>query len=447
MRIFYVSELGAQGIVKLLRRAAEHVEDHIALTVGEIVADVMAGGDEALCRHTLLHDGCELDPSTIEATAGELASAAAEVSPADTEILAIAARRIEKYHQKQLLALRNEDWHYHEGEGIRLGQLIRPLKRVGLYAPGGRAAYPSSVLMAAIPARVAGVSEVFLVSPLRGGRLNPLVALAARISGINRVFKIGGAQAVAALAYGTETIPPVDKIVGPGNAYVTAAKKRVYGQVAIDMIAGPSEILIIADRNSDPALVAADLLGQAEHDEMACAILVTPDASLAARVKEEIDIQISGLPRHDIARRALEDHGAIVISQNIDEAFELANLYGPEHLEIMLPQPEAWLKKVENAGCVFLGESTPETIGDYMAGSNHILPTGGTARFSSPLGVYDFIKRTSVVCFSPEDLAAFGTAAARFARLEGLDGHARSINLRVERNAASGLSAKPSNKS
>ncbi len=433
MRVFLTADLDLRGIVKLLRREAVQLEDHISNTAREIVAAVLAEGDDALCRYTLLHDGYPIDTAAIEATALELAAAAAEVTPVDAEILEQAARRIDEYHQQQLRALGNEDWHYQEGEGIKLGQLARPLKRVGIYAPGGRAVYPSSVLMAAIPARVAGVSEIFLVSPLRNGRLNPLVALAARISGINRVFKIGGAQAIAALAYGTETIPPVDKIVGPGNAYVAAAKKQVFGQVAIDMIAGPSEILIIADRKSDAALVAADMIAQAEHDEMACAILVTDDTSLAARVEDEIARQLIDLPRGDIARRALKDHGAVIISRDIAEAFELANLYGPEHLEIMLPQPESWLKNVTNAGCVFLGESTPETLGDYMAGSNHILPTGGTARFSSPLGVYDFIKRTSLVYFSPENLAALGAAAARFARLEGLDGHARSINLRIKR--------------
>lgn len=433
MKIIRTVDLGIPGIMKLIRRETGLFDEHISVVVQGIAADVMARGDEALFHHTRRLDGYEIDAASMEATPEELAAAAGEVAPADEEILRFAAGRIEAYHKQQLASLGDRDWHYQEGQGIRLGQLARPLSRVGVYAPGGRAAYPSSVLMAAIPARIAGVDEIFLASPLRQGRLNPYVALAARICGIDRVFKIGGAQAIAALAYGTASIPRVDKIVGPGNAYVAAAKKHVFGQVDIDMIAGPSEILIIADHEADPVLIAADLLGQAEHDELACAILVTDDDRLAISVQAEIASQLSRLPRRDIARRALAGQGAIVITGDIDEAIELANHYGPEHLELMLAGPEMWLEKVRHAGCVFLGASTPETVGDYIAGSNHILPTAGTARFSSPLGVYDFIKRISVVSFSPEDLATLGLLAAGFARLEGLDGHARAVALRLER--------------
>ncbi|MDZ4163897.1 MAG: histidinol dehydrogenase [Smithellaceae bacterium] len=433
MKILRTRDCDLPGVLKLIRRETGLFDEQVSSVVQGIAADVAARGDEALYHHTRRLDGYEIDAASMEATPEELAAAAGEVAPADEEIIRSAAGRIEAYHRKQLASLGDKDWHYQEGQGIRLGQLVRPLSRVGVYAPGGQAAYPSSVLMAAIPARIAGVNEIFLVSPLRQGRLNPFVALAAGICGVDRVFKVGGAQAIAALAYGTEHIPRVDKIVGPGNAYVAAAKKHVFGLVDIDMIAGPSEILIIADHKADPGFIAADLIGQAEHDELACAILVTDDDNLAGAVQAEIASQLSSLPRRDIARRALEEHGAIVITGDVDEAIELANFYGPEHLELMLASPEKWIKKVRNAGCVFLGASTPETVGDYIAGSNHILPTGGTARFSSPLGVYDFIKRISVVSFAPEDLATFGPLAAGFARLEGLDGHARAVALRLER--------------
>jgi histidinol dehydrogenase len=325
-----------------------------------------------------------------------------------------------------------ESWFTHDEEGVELGQLVMPLERVGIYAPGGLACYPSTVLMTAIPARIAGVSEIILATPCRGGELSPLIAAAAEIAGVTRIFKIGGAQAIAALAYGTATIPRVDKIVGPGNRYVAAAKKMVFGQVAIDMIAGPSEVLVIADKNGDAACVAADLLAQAEHDEMAGAVLMTPDEAFACAVAEEVKRQLETMKRKEIAVRSLENYGAAIVTRDIDEAISLANRFAPEHLELMVENPRACLPFLRNAGAVFLGTNTPEALGDYMAGPNHVLPTGGTARFASPLGVYDFIKRTSVLGFSRSALGRYGEATARFADLEGLYGHGRSVRQRLK---------------
>ncbi len=313
---------------------------------------------------------------------------------------------------------------------MEIGQRVLPLEKVGIYAPGGLAVYPSTVLMAAIPAKIAGVKEILLVSPVKGGALNPLIAAAARLSGVTRIFKIGGAQAIAALAYGTESVPRVDKIVGPGNVYVATAKRMVYGHVAIDMIAGPSEILIIADGSADPAFIAADMIAQAEHDELASAVLLTPDKKLARRVVSAVDEQLAELPKRTVAGRSLEAYGAIMLTQDLDEAVTLANRFAPEHLELMVENPQALLAGVRHAGAVFLGGFTPEALGDYLAGPNHILPTGGTARFSSPLGVYDFIKRTSVLSFSAAALNRYRAQAEHFARIEGLDGHARSLAVR-----------------
>lgn len=291
--------------------------------------------------------------------------------------------------------------------------------------------YPSSVLMAAVPAKVAGVPEIILVTPSKEGRVNPLVLAAAKLSGVDRIFKVGGAQAVAALAYGTESVPPVDKIVGPGNVYVATAKGMVYGKVGIDMMAGPSEILIISDGTAGPPVVAADLLSQAEHDEMASAILLTTSREFAMKVASEVDAQLKGLSRESIATKAIENFGVVVVTKDMDEAVQIANRFAPEHLQLMVEKPDRLLGKIKNAGAVFLGYSTPEALGDYIAGPNHILPTGGTARFSSPLGVYDFVKRTSVISFSHESLQKYGDKTARFARMEGLDAHERSIEIRL----------------
>jgi len=349
------------------------------------------------------------------------------VEASDLAVMRQAAQRIEAFHRHQIF----EDWTVSEKPDIYLGQRLVPLERVGIYAPGGLANYPSTVLMAAIPAKIAGVQEILLVNPSKGGQIHPLIAAAAKLCGIRRIFKIGGAQAVAALAYGTETIPRVDKIVGPGNAYVAAAKKMVFGQVSIDMIAGPSEILVIADSSAQPSLIAADLLSQAEHDEMASAVLLTPDEVLAQAVSVELQSQLERLPRRAIAERSLEAFGAIVVTENLEEAVTVANRFAPEHLELMVEDPWKLLPGIKHAGAVFLGHYTPEAVGDYIAGPNHVLPTGGTARFSSALGVYDFVKRISVLSFSQEVLEEYGPQAARFAHLEGLDGHGNSISLRL----------------
>ena len=394
--------------------------------VTEIVRDVAARGDEALFQYTAKFDRYELTADTVEVTPAERNDALSLVRPEDLEVIKSAARRIEKYHLNQIV----EGWSAKAEEGIELGQRVLPLRRVGIYAPGGKAFYPSTLLMAAIPARIAGVEEIILVSPARDGKLNPLIAAAAEVIGVKRIFKIGGAQAIAALAYGTETVPQVDKIVGPGNAYVAAAKKLVFGQVDIDMIAGPSEIVVIADKTARASFVAADMLAQAEHDEMAASVLLTPSESLAREVSQEIDQQLRTLSRKTIMEQSLAKYGAIIITASVDEALDLANLFAPEHLELMVENPAGILDKVRNAGSVFLGSFTPEALGDYLAGSNHILPTEGTARFSSPLGVYDFYKRMNVISFSREALKKLGGQTARFAQMEGLDAHANSVLIR-----------------
>jgi histidinol dehydrogenase len=317
-------------------------------------------------------------------------------------------------------------------DGAEMGQLVLPLRRAGIYAPGGKAFYPSTLLMAAIPARLAGVREIILVSPVKGGQLSPLIAESAEVAGVDRIFKIGGAQAIAALAYGTQTVPRVDKIVGPGNAYVASAKKLVFGQVAIDMIAGPSEVVIIADETANPAFVAADMLAQAEHDEMAAAILMTPYPDLADAVAADIQKQLQKLPKKEIIQKSLLQCGAIIITSDVFQAVELANLFAPEHLELMVENPKGCLGQVRNAGSVFLGSYTPEALGDYMAGTNHILPTEGTARFSSPLGVYDFYKRMSVLSFPKEAFEKLSGPTSHFARMEGLDAHASSVDVRMK---------------
>ena len=429
MNIVHTAEKAFEETFRRIIRRGAGVEGTIRASVQAIVEDVAARGDSALLDYTEKFDQSGLADGGMEVSGEEWSRAAAEAPRADVEILSLAARRIEAYHRKQEL----KGWVASDEEGIELGQRVLPLERVGIYAPGGLAAYPSTVLMAAIPAKIAGVAEVLLVSPAKQGRLNPLVAAAAKLGGVNRFFKIGGAQAIAALAYGTETVPRVDKIVGPGNAYVTAAKRIVHGDVAIDMIAGPSEVLIIADGTADAAFVAADLLAQAEHDEVASAVLLTPDETLARQVIAEVREQAASLPKRSIALRALENFGAVVVTRDLSEAAVIADRIAPEHLELIVDRPERLLERIRHAGAVFLGGYTPEAIGDYMAGPNHILPTAGTARFASPLSVYDFVKRTSIVSFSREALEKYGRQAARFAGMEGLNGHERSITIRLSR--------------
>jgi histidinol dehydrogenase len=426
VKLISTVELSFNAELKRIQDRDMFIDEAITQVVREIVENVAAGGDRALFEYTEKFDGVLLDSKTVKVTAGDVEEAITRVDDADLEILKLAAQRIEAFHKKQKMS----SWIDSDEEGIELGQLIRPLNRVGIYAPGGRASYPSTVLMAAIPAGVAGVSETILVTPSEKGTLNPLVLAAAHLAGIDTIFKVGGAQAVAALAYGTESIPQVDKIVGPGNVYVATAKKMVYGQVGIDMIAGPSEIVVISDGTVSPAIVAADLLSQAEHDEMACALLLTPERSFAESVVSAVNAQIPALERESIASRAIKEYGAAIVTRNMEEAIDIANRFAPEHLELMVEKPHELLDQIKNAGAVFLGYSSPEAVGDYMAGPNHILPTGGTARFSSPLGVYDFMKRTSVISFSEKSLMRYGHKVARFAELEGLDAHRKSITVR-----------------
>jgi len=427
MRIIGTSEAGFGDFFRRTRERGRIFDPDLWTAVGRIVDDVARRGDTALFEYTARWDGHGVTAATVEASPEERREAAARLAPADLAILSLAADRIARFHERQ----RQEGWSVSDEAGVALGQRLLPLERVGIYAPGGKACYPSTVLMTAIPARVAGVGEIILVSPCRDGQLSPLIAAAAELGGVRRIFKIGGAQAIAALAYGTASVPPVDKIVGPGNAWVATAKQRVFGRVAIDMIAGPSEVLIIADGSGDPAFAAADLLGQAEHDELASALLLTPDVDFGQAVAAEVQRQLADLARKEIASRALADYGAVIVTKDLDEAVILANGFAPEHLELMVRNPREILARIRNAGAVFLGSHTPEALGDYLAGTNHVLPTGGTARFASPLGVYDFVKRMSVLSFTPEALARYGHAAARFAALEGLDGHGRSVLLRL----------------
>jgi histidinol dehydrogenase len=395
-------------------------------SVARIVSDVQACGDKALFQYTAKFDGYKLTAATVEVTPAEKKKALAQVKPEDLKVMKLAARRIENYHRHQVA----QSFMIEKESGVEMGQRILPLRRVGIYAPGGKASYPSTILMAAIPARIAGVEEIILVSPAREGRLNPLIAAAAEISGVKRIFKIGGAQAIAALAYGTKTIPQVDKIAGPGNAYVAAAKKLVFGQVDIDMIAGPSEVVVVADDSAKADFAAADMLAQVEHDEMAAAVLLTPSERFAKEVLREITAQMKTSWRKNIIEKSLARQCAVIITKNVDEAVDIANSFAPEHLELMVKNPKKILAKVRNAGSVFLGSFTPEALGDYLAGTNHILPTAGTARFSSPLGVYDFYKRMSVLSFSREALKKLNRQTAHFARMEGLDAHANSVLIR-----------------
>jgi histidinol dehydrogenase len=429
MKIIRTDSAEFEGHFRRIRERGRVFDPELWAAVGRIMEDVGRRGDEALFEYTARWDGHAVTAATVEASAVERKAAAAKVLPEDAEILRLAARRIERFHEHQ----RCEGWSVADGEGVELGQRILPLERVGIYAPGGLACYPSTVLMTAIPARIAGVGEIILVTPSRDGRLHPLIAAAAEMGGVNRIFKIGGAQAIAALAFGTASIPRVDKIVGPGNAYVAAAKKMVFGQVAIDMIAGPSEVLIIADGTGEAAYAAADLLAQAEHDEMAGAVILTPDKAFARAVAGEVDRQLADLQRKEIASRSLDAFGAAVVTRDLAEAVALANRFAPEHLELMVQNPRELLAEIRNAGAIFLGMHTPEALGDYMAGPNHVLPTGGTARFASPLGVYDFIKRTSILSFSREALRRYGTETIHFAEMEGLGGHGNSVRLRLKK--------------
>jgi len=427
MRIIEADSPEFQKELHRITGRGETFDGKIMEVVGDVLHNVAVRGDKALFEYVARFDGITLDERTVALTAEEREDACRRVDPADMKILQLAAERIERFHRCQTI----NSWFTVDEEGTELGQLVRPLERVCVYAPGGRAPYPSTVLMAAIPARVAGVEKIFLATPEKAGGIDPLIVAAAGLSGVDQIFRIGGAQAIAAFAYGTESIPRVDKIVGPGNIYVAAAKRMVFGAVGIDMIAGPSEIVIIADASAPAAYVAADLLSQAEHDELASAVLLTPEKEVARKVAAELKKQLRELPRESIAALSLEGYGGIIVTRDMDEAINLANTLAPEHLELMVEYPREMLGKIKNAGAIFMGYRTPEAVGDYIAGPNHILPTAGTARFSSPLGVYDFVKRTSILSFSEASMERLGGAVLRFATLEGLDAHGRSVEKRI----------------
>jgi histidinol dehydrogenase len=412
---------------KVLKRN-EDARDDIRNAVLEIIKGVKTDGNAALLYYTQTLDRCEL--TQLQVTEAEIQEAFASVPDSLLQIIREAAGNIRAFHEKQLEAT----WTYEPKPGVVLGQHITPIERVGLYVPGGKATYPSTVLMDAIPALVAGVTSLVMVTPPgRDGKINPHILAAAKIAGVHEIYKIGGAQAIAALAYGTETIQPVNKIVGPGNIYVATAKKEVFGKVDIDMIAGPSEVLIIADENANPVYAAADLLSQAEHDEMAMPILVTTSEALGQQVIEEVYRQIEAdLGRKEIARKSVDDFGFVFVVDDLEAAFELSNQIAPEHLELLIENPMGALEKVKNAGAIFMGAYTPEPLGDYFAGPNHTLPTSGTAKFSSPLGVYDFIKKSSILYYEKNCLGDVYQKIAAFARSEGLDAHAKAVERRFE---------------
>ena len=425
IRILDYAALGKEAV--LARRADA---PDVSRPVAEILAAVRQEGDAAVLRYCAAFEGMP-EGTALEVPAEEILAACDAVDPALLKVMQEAAKNIRAFHKRQL----REGFVMSERNGVVLGQKVTPLARVGLYVPGGTASYPSTVLMDCIPAKLAGVPEVIMVTPAKGGKIAPEILAAAAVAGVDRVFRAGGAQAVAALAYGTESIPRADKIVGPGNVYVAEAKRQVFGLVDIDMIAGPSEILILADGSCDARFVAADLLSQAEHDKNASAVLVTPSAALASAVQAELERQLALLPRAEIARASIENNGKIILVPTLDVGIAIANEIAPEHLELSVDDPFALLGKVQNAGSIFLGKYCPEALGDYFAGPNHTLPTGGTARFSSPLSVDDFVKRSQFSYYTPEALAAAGKKVARFAQAEGLDAHAKSVLIRLSEEA------------
>jgi histidinol dehydrogenase len=412
-----------KGIIE--RRGQE--EGKVEGPVREIIRTVRQSGDRALCRYAKAFDSIRLSPKAIEVTPREMDQAVKRLPKEDLRALRLAARRITHFHRHQL----QSSWTYRDPLGLVLGQKISPLERVGVYVPGGKACYPSTVLMNVIPAKVAGVREVVMTSPL-GDNALPILA-AGRIAGVNRIFRIGGAQAIAALAYGTNTVPKVDKVVGPGNIYVATAKRLLFGQIGIDSIAGPSEVLLLADASANPDYIAADMLSQAEHDELASALCVTPSRILARKVEASLERQIRETKRKAITVKALRRFGAIIVTRNLEQGVQLVNAIAPEHVEVMVRNPQKWARSIRNAGALFIGPYSTPPLGDYMAGPNHVLPTGGTARFFSPLGVYDFVKRTSLIQSTQGALKSLAPSIVRIAELEGLDEHARAVKIRMKK--------------
>lgn len=423
--IIKVNGIDEKEYINKLKQRSGEVNDNVTKSVAEIINDVKKNGDEAVNKYTLMFD--KMLPKAMEVSRDEINDALTEADPEFVDALLNAVNNITDYHARQ----KQQSYIDTKSNGCILGQRIRGLKRVGIYVPGGTAAYPSSVLMNAIPAKIAGVEEIIMVTPpLKDGTANKDILVAAAVCGVDRVFLLGGAQAVAALAYGTQSVPKVDKIVGPGNIYVATAKKLLFGEVDIDMIAGPSEILVIADKNANPIYVAADLMSQAEHDVLASSILVTTSMELAERTVKELERQSKTLSREEIIKTSLKDYGAIFVCDNIDKAIEMANDFAPEHLEVMLDNPMQYLGKLDNAGSIFLGSYSPEPLGDYYAGPNHVLPTNGTARFFSPLSVDAFVKKTSFIYYTQDALREASDDVELIAKREGLTAHANSITVR-----------------
>ncbi len=422
IKIYNRNEISIQEILK---RSEQTV--NVEATVTEIINNVKQNGDKALVEYCKKFDGATDD--VLEVTEEEIDEAFESVDAELTAILEQAKENITAFHSRQV----RNSFLINEKDGVIIGQKVLPIEKVGLYVPGGTASYPSSVLMNCVPAKIAGCGEIVMVTPAKGGKVNPVILAAAKTAGVDRIFKIGGAQAVAALAYGTETVPKVDKIVGPGNAFVAEAKKQVFGTVDIDMIAGPSEILVVADSSNNPSHVAADMLSQAEHDKMATAVLITDSEEFASEVCKQLEVQIPLLPRAEIARCSIDTNGKIIVTDNLIEAMEVSNILAPEHLEICVDNPFEYLGYVKNAGSVFLGKNCPEALGDYFAGPNHTLPTSGTARFSSPLSVDDFVKKTQFSYFSRDALCEVADKVVRFANEEGLQAHAKSVSIRTEK--------------
>jgi histidinol dehydrogenase len=412
-------------MARILQRRGSR-EGKVEKRVAAILRAVQKTGDRALIHYTQLFDRVRLTRSAMEVKPREIERAMGRVPAEDLRALRLAARRIAAFHRRQL----QKSWQYRDPIGMLLGQRITPLERVGVYVPGGKASYPSTVLMNAIPAKVAGVKEVIMTSPI--GNDGAIILAAAKIAGVNRIFRIGGAQAIAALAFGTATIPKVDKIVGPGNIFVATAKRLVFGEVNIDSIAGPSEILLLVDYSADPEYVAADMLSQAEHDELAAALCVTTSMSTALKIQQATEEQLRWTKRQAITFKSLEKYGAIIVARGMMEALQLANTIAPEHVELIVKQPEKWARRIRNAGAIFLGPYSTPPLGDYLAGPNHVLPTGGSARFFSPLGTYDFLKRTTIIHAEKKALRALAPKITQLARLEGLDDHARAVEARFK---------------
>lgn len=428
IKIMEYSDAEGKKLVEALLSRSQLEYGDVQEKVNGILSDIRKNGDKALFEYTKKFDKADINAENILLTKAEIKEAYAQVDKELIEVIEKSAARIADFHQKQKI----NSWLEPAENGEMLGQLIRPLARVGVYVPGGKAAYPSSVLMNIVPAKVAGVKEIVMTTPPNAeGKVNPTTIVAADIAGVDKIYKAGGAQAIAALAYGTESVPRVDKIVGPGNIFVALAKRSVYGYVNIDSVAGPSEILILADDSANPVYVAADLLSQAEHDELASAVLVTTSKELAEKVRAEVEKQTAVLERKDIINKSIDNYGAIIVAENTDIACELCNSIAPEHMEVCTREPFALLPKIRNAGAIFLGHYTPEPLGDYMAGPNHVLPTGGTARFFSPLSIDDYIKKSSIISFSKDALGSLGEDVIKFANAEGLTAHANSVRVRL----------------